>query len=283
MSMTVNMKIVAEARIQGVTLRPVIGAYELLFGLDVTVNPQHEYARRISMIGAAVQLRTSRSGPQPIGFARPESAIDIRQSPYQGRMTPALSLPIQPGQLAEIERFRDGGDLTFELQASAVGTDQIGDHPIQEQWRIDVPRSDWLQKLRSAGARNILLLEVPIPLTDQSKKWSGIAGDLQRAEAYFRDGDYRGCVSLCRTALDEAGHQKFGTKDWAGPLLDRLANKRIEMTAAEREAALWAAARHYAHLAHHSSSDGGVSLYSRAEAQLVLTMSAALMAHAQGA
>jgi hypothetical protein len=42
------------------------------------------------------------------------------------------------------------------------------------------------------------------------------------------------------------------------------------MTGGEREAALWAAARHYAHLAHHGPSDGGVSQYSRAEAQLVL-------------
>jgi hypothetical protein len=198
-------------------------------------------------------------------------------------MTPGLVLPIQPGQLAAIERSREAGDVTFELLASGVGTDQNGDQPMQDQWRIDIPRSDWLQKLRSAGARNILLLEVPLPLVDQSKEWTAITNDLQRAEVNFRDGDYRGCVSLCRTVLDEVGHQKFGKKDWAGPLLDRLATDRTAMRAAEREGALWAAARHYAHLAHHASSDGGVSNYSRAEAQLVLTMVASLIAHARSA
>ena len=243
MSITVNSRIVAEARIQGVTLRSVVGAYELQLGLDLTINPQHEYSRRVSIIGASVTLRTNRSGPQPVGFARPESVFDIRQGPYPNRMTPVLVLPIQPGQLAAIERFRAAGDVTFELLVTGVGTDQNGDQPTQDQWRVEIPRSDWLQKLRSAGARNILLLEVPLPLVDQPKEWAAITNDLQRAEANFRDGDYRGCVSLCRTVLDEVGHQTFGKKDWAGPLLDRLADKRTDMTAAEREGALWAAAR----------------------------------------
>ncbi|HEV2160670.1 MAG TPA: hypothetical protein VGR52_00315 [Stellaceae bacterium] len=280
MSLTLNSQIVAETRIQGVTLRSVIGAYELLFGLDVTVLPQHVYARRISIIGAAIQLRGNRTAAQPLGFARPECVFEIRQGPYQNRMTPVLTLPMQCGQLAALERFRDGGDVTFELQVSGVGTDRNGDHSVHDQLLIDIARSDWLQKLRSAGARDVLLLEVPIPLVDRAKEWTSVANDLQRAETYFRDGDYRGCISQCRTALEEAGHQKFGAGDWAGSLLDRLANKRADMTAAEREAALWAAARHYAHLAHHSASDGGVSLYSRADAQLVLTMCASLIARA---
>jgi hypothetical protein len=198
-------------------------------------------------------------------------------------MTPMLVLPLQPGQLAAIEQSRNAGDITFELLVSGVGTDQSGDQPTQYQWRIDIPRSEWLQKLRSADARNILLLEVPLPLADQSKEWTAITNDLQRAEANFRDGDYRGCVSLCRNVLDEVGHQKFGNKEWARPLLDRLAKNRTEMTATEREGALWAVARHYAHLAHHSPSDGGVLNYSRAEAQLLLRMVASLIAHLQAA
>lgn len=281
MNITVSSKVVAETRIQNVILRPVVGAYELLFGLDVTVLPQHEYARRAAIIGASVALRTNHGGFQPIGFARPEMAFDIRQTPFQNRLTPMLTLPLQPSQLAAVEHSRDGGDLAFELQAAGVGTDRNGDSPVQEQLRIDIPRSDWLQKLKGAGARNILLLEVPIPIAGQRKEWSAVAAELLRAETYFRDGDYRGCVSHCRIAIDEAGHLKFGDNDWAAPLLDRLANKRTDMTAAEREGALWAAVRHYSHPAHHSSSDGGVSIYSRAEAQLVLTIAASLIAHVQ--
>jgi hypothetical protein len=281
MSITVNNRIVAEARIQSVTLRPVVGAYELLFGLDITVNPQSDYARRVSIVGARVSLRADGGSVQPVGFARPESPIDIRQFPHLNRMTPTLMLPLQPGQVAAMERSRDAGDVTFELLVTGVGTDQNGDHPTQDEWRIQIPRSDWLQKLRSAGARDVLLLEVPLPVVDRPKEWAGITKDLQRAEAYFRDGDHRACVALCRTVLDEVGHQKFGKKDWAGPLLDRLSSDRTGMSGGEREAVLWATVRHYAHLARHGASDGGVPHYSRAEAQLLLTMVASLVAFAQ--
>jgi hypothetical protein len=198
-------------------------------------------------------------------------------------MTPALVLSLQPGQLAAIECFRATGDVTFELLASGVGTDQNGDQPMQDEWRIKIPRSDWLQKLRGAGARDILLFEVSLPLMDQPKEWAAITKDLQRAEAYFRDGDHRASVALCRTVLDEVGHQKFGKKDWAGPLLDRLATDRTSMSGGEREAALWAAVRHYAHVAHHGASDGGVLHYSRSEAQLVLTLVASLVGLCQSA
>jgi hypothetical protein len=283
MSITVNSRIVAEARIQDVTLRPVVGAYELLFGLDLAVNPQYESARRVSVIGARVSLRTDGGGLKQMGFARPELPIDIRQGPYPNRMMPALVLSLQPGQLAALECFRATGDVTFELMASGVGNDENGEQPMQDEWRIKIPRSDWLQKLRGAGARDILLFEVSLPLMDQPKEWAAITRDLQQAEAHFRDGDHRACVALCRTVLDEVGHQKFGKKDWAGPLLDRLATDRTSMSGGEREAALWAAVRHYAHLAHHGASDGGVTYYSRPEAQLVLTLVASLVGLCQSA
>jgi hypothetical protein len=282
MSITVNSSIVAEARIQGVVIRPVVGSYELHFVLDVVISPQQQYSHRVSIIGAGVTLMTG-GNAQPVGFARPESSFEIRQGQYQSRMTQALIVPLQPGQVVAIERLRDCGDVAFELLVTGVGTTQNGDQHIQDRWRIDIPRSDWLQKLRNAKARDILLLEVPLPLVDRSKEWTAISKDLQGAEVCFRDGDHRGCVALCRVVLDELGHQKFGKQDWSGPLLDRLGKDRTGMTASEREAALWAAARHYAHLAHHGTSDGGVSHYSRAEAHLVLMLVASLVGHAQSA
>lgn len=55
-----------------------------------------------------------------------------------------------------------------------------------------------------------------------------------------------------------------------------------DITKDEREAALWGAVRHYTHQAHHSGSEGGVSVYSRAEARLVLTLTASFVARMQG-
>lgn len=87
MSITVNSRIVAEARIQGVTLRPVVGAYELWFGLDISVNLVNGEPRRVSIIGARVSVRTNAGGLQQIGFARPESSLMIMQYTHVGHFT----------------------------------------------------------------------------------------------------------------------------------------------------------------------------------------------------
>ena len=92
---------------------------------------------------------------------------------------------------------------------------------------------------------------MPIPLLDRFK---AITRELQRAEKQFRDGHFNPCVASCRLVLDELGHLKFGPGDWAGPLGDRIAKNRGNMTGGEREAAAWAAVRHYAH---HGPSAGG--------------------------
>jgi hypothetical protein len=51
---------------------------------------------------------------------------------------------------------------------------------MQDEWRIQVPRSEWLAKLRSAGARDVLLLEIPLPLLDTSKRWEEGSGNIYR-------------------------------------------------------------------------------------------------------
>jgi len=283
MNITVNGRVVAEASIQGATVRPVVGAYEFLFSLNIAMHPQGDYACRIFVVGALVSLRTDRAGVQRVGFAQPQAPIIIKQSTHLARITPALVLPLQPGQVAAIERSRETGDVVFELQMIGVDSDQNGEHLVQNDWRFQVPRSDWLQKLRDAGARDVLLLEVPLPLVDRPKEWETVSNAIQDAEKHFREGDYHACVSSCRIALDELGHLKFGSGDWAGPQLDQLGKNRNGMTASDRETALWAVVRHYTHLAHHGPSSGGVVHFSRATAQLLLTMVAALIANAQSA
>jgi hypothetical protein len=283
MSLTVNARGIAEAKIQGLTLLPVIGAYELLFGLDIMVHPHApgDFARQASVLGARVNLTAG--GKRPLGFARPEARLDITQGAYPNRMTPALVMTLQPGQLAAIEQLRDRGDVGFELVLAGTGLDHHGQHDLREEWRIHIPRSEWLDKLRNAGARNVLLLEITLPLVDQPPTWIEVAKNLLQAEICFRDGDHRGSIAACRIALEELGHHKFGRKGWAAPLLERLAKERQSMTVAEREASLLATVMHYTHQAHHGGSEGGISHYSRDDALLILTMTLSLVRHCKSA
>lgn len=73
---------------------------------------------------------------------------------------------------------------------------------------VDFPvaQSDWLQRLRAAGARDVVLLQVPLPMTEVATETANeMAGHLRRAEAHFGDGDYTACVGACRLAIDALG------------------------------------------------------------------------------
>ncbi|MEQ9069019.1 MAG: hypothetical protein RLO18_19965, partial [Gimesia chilikensis] len=264
-----------------VTLRPIVGGYELVFGLYVTIHPDETDVRRASIDGARIMLKPSNGGQHSLGFARPEGPFEIIGRQHQSSMTPSLHLYVQPGQVAAIETLRGTGDLNFELLISGSGTDENGEHQVQGEWRINVARSEWIKKLRDAGARNILILEVPLPLQSLSDEWRDIALGLQRAEEQYRNGDYYSCIGSCRTVIQELGHQRFMVEEWTGEPFDRLANDRKGMSKSEREAAIWAVLRHYTHQAHHGPSEGGVPDYSRAEAQFILSLTAASVAHAQ--
>lgn len=282
MSLTINGTAVGEISSQGVSLRPVLGAYELSFSLKITMEPKLGDERRVTIFGARVSLSNDRGASLYVGVAQPEKPIELHQYEHTNSMTYSLFQSLHPGQLAELERIRDGGSIAFRLQMLGVVTDENGAQNVHNMQDFRVPRSEWIERLRNAGAKNILLLEVPVPLVDPPEEWAAAGNDLQQAVIHYQNGDYRSCVGVCRTVLDEIGSKRFDAeKDWATPLLQRLANDRPGMTRGEREAAVWAAVRHYAHPAHHAVSDGGEQYYSRAEAQLMMTMVAALAGFSQ--
>ncbi|WP_200371978.1 hypothetical protein [Rhodovibrio salinarum] len=279
--MTINSLIIAETRIQGVTIRPVLGAYELLFGLYLTIHAAREAPMRAEIAGARISVSGAEGRRCELGYARPEQPFYIKQHDFQSSMTPALILPLQPGQVAALETLRGTSDLDFELTVVGTGFDKNGEQQVQDTWRAHVSRSDWIKKLSDARVRNILLLEVPLPIGETSEEWDGIADSLRRAEEQFRLGDYHACVASCRTVVQELGFHRFKNKDWAAPLLKRLAADRNSMAKDEREAAMWASLRHYTHQAHHGDSEGGINRYTRADAQLVLTLTASFLTHLQ--
>ena len=283
MGLAVGGRQIADTRIQGVSLRPLVGGYELVFGLHVTTYAEEAVLRRASITGARVTVKPSEGEPQALGFARPETAFEINCKPFSSLATPNLHLHLQLAQLAALEALRGTGDLVFELLASGIGTDENGDQHVQGDWRITVARSDWIKKLHDAGARNVMLLEIPLPLRSIADEWQEIAAGLRRAEAQYHNGDYHSCIGSCRTVMQELGLYRYKEGGWASGFLERLASDRKEMTKSEREGALFAVLRHYTHQAHHGPSEGGVPVYARAEAQFVLSLTAAAVAHAQSA
>ena len=140
--------------------------------------------------------------------------------------------------------------------------------------------SEWLETLRRAGARNVMVLEVPLPLDEQtSDYWRDVASNLRSAEEEYGNGNYRGCVASCRLVIDELGALR-GLK-WSQVLNHLAEDRRGAMGKPQREEAIVAALRHYAHLAHHARGDGGETGYTRAEGEFMLSATAAAVRLAQ--
>ena len=281
MGITIGSWEIADGRVQGVTLHRIVGGFDLVFGLYLTVRNHGSTVRRASIIGARVTVKASEGEAQAMGFARSERPFEVVSRPHVSTSAHDLHLYLQPGQLAALEALRETGDLSFELLASGTGTDEHGEQHVQGHWHSRVSRSDWIQQLRIAGARNVMLLEVPIPLEGVTDGWKGLADGLRRAEEQYRIGDYPSCISSCRTAIEELGAYKYGNRKWANEALQRLGSDRREMSKGERAAALCAALRHYTHQAHHGPSEGGVSAYTRADAQFAISVTAAAASLAQ--
>ena len=276
-TLIVGSRRIADGRIQTVGLQPVVGTHELIFTLYLSVSPGERQLPRASVLGARVVAKPSRGNPQPLGFARPEQPFELVCYDHVTTATPTLHICLQPSQTAALETLRDAGDLTFELSLSGTARDLQGEQRVHGSLSILIPRSEWLQKLRDAGVRNTMLLEVPLPLEGGSGDCHEVDSNLRRAEEDFRNGGYRDSIASCRIAIDGLGELR--DMSWYSAL-NRLAKDSAKgMSKSQREEAIYAVLRHYTHLAHHTTGDGGAIDFTRAEAQFVLMMTAAATAH----
>ena len=274
MTLTVGNRRIADCGIQSVSLRPVVGAYELVFTLRFLVLTGERGLPNAAVVGARVVVLPSVGEPHPLGFARPEQPIQLVCGEFEGSASPTLRLNLLPNQIAALEALRETGDLTFELTFAGTGVDRHGDQHLLCECSVSVPRSEWLQTLRNAKARNAILLEVPVPFDDQmSDQWYDVCTNIRSAEEEYRNGNYRGCVATCRVAIDGVG--KVQELKWSQSLSRLSNNHKEKMTKFQRVEAVFAALRHYSHMAHHTTADGGETYYSRAEAEFTLTATVA--------
>jgi len=280
MALTVGSYIIANTGLEYVALTPLLGGYELLFGMKFEPQASRDKSSRKAVLhGGDCLIKASSGLERKLGFARFNVPVTLVGDPntVSSAITVTLHLSLSPQQLAAIEDLRAGGDLTFELTPAGDGQGQAGQHFIQDTWRRAVPKSEWIQQLRISGAADILLIEVPIGYESTSERGQVAGERLRSAQLHFYQGDYPSCVATCRTAIAEVYGPQSSTRPKG---VDGQTKPRRDMTKAERESDLVEAVRNYTHLAHHAGTEGGESNYSRAEARLMLTVTAAIVARA---
>lgn len=263
--LTVTNYVVATVETRRVALRPILGGYELTFPIQAQTTPVRDRAWWFRIEAARVKLLAD--PPRELGVSRPDRAATIRQNNGAFPQTVDVVLSLQRHQLTALEDARGSRDLDFSLTLLGEGGDGA---EIRESFQTDtkliVPRSEWLEQLRTAGALDVLLLEIPMPVGVLTSAQAAAAGHLRQAQLHFYGGHYADCVGALRLALDAMGV----TSD----PLNFFAANRNAMMKTERGQALYAAIRHFAHPAHHVGADP----YDRSDAKLMLQLVAACTA-----
>lgn len=289
-SVTVNSMNIAEITNSQVWLKSLLGIYELGFNFSLRGSPERGGKHRWAKIHSArVQVKTKHSGQLDLGLARLETPLALKthtEHSISAQMTAFLTFTNI--QLSKLEDARDGHDLEFKLIIKGVGGDGQYENAVHDEWRVEMPRSKWIETLKQSGYMDIMLLEVPmLPKGQVSDGWLDVKAELEEAQESFLNRKYAACISQCRKVMEDAGHLKFGEGNWYNPLLDLIGkckrsvekgkSNRENMSKEERENAIWASLFHYTHQANHGKSKGGESGYSREEAKLILTMTAAFV------
>ncbi len=147
--------------------------------------------------GQTERRRTPRFGIRPVRKAV-QTRVHIRRFDVDARTppVPAARPACRP------ETLRGTSDLTFDFVASGTGIDENGEQYANGHWRHHLSRSDWIEQLRNVGPREILLLEVPIPLEGTA---DGLASHSHRPPARGGTVSQRRLPQLRRLMPHRAG------------------------------------------------------------------------------
>jgi hypothetical protein len=266
--------IIADPRFVHASIQAGVGHYLLAFTIrfDTAVHRTGTY--RLTSLQAKVQMTAPGKPAAMLGRAEVDSTAAIRADQFRHDADIIFELRLIPQQLQALEDIRDGGDLRFTLRISGQATKLgIKPAPAHEQVEAPVSQSEWIKELNNSGFSSSMLLEVPLTPTGSSK----VADQLLRARELYLAGHYDQVVAQCRKvleALDDVNPASTAKVD------QLFQNGRGTMSAKERLQFLRDVARHYTHPAHHADDKAVSASYSRKDAGMIMSITAALAAHA---
>jgi hypothetical protein len=287
MNITIDNSLgVANAQITNIWLRPLVGAYELLFSVKavtgIPIASAGQRPRWFIILAAVASVGPETGSVVSLGTARPDRPQRIVQlTDRTNDVIIELKMTLSSHQVLAVEELCRDKPMRFELAVAGNGG-QEGDPRLGGLYntlQINVPRSQWLSLLREARVLDIVSIEVPLPAIDAPPHWRTSVEQLRQAQKMLLEGHYRECVMSCRNAIDGVIGTDKASIQQNVETLKKLAVKEVReaMQKQERELALFAAVRNYAHLAHHVGLDGAITQFTRDEARMALTLCATLL------
>ncbi len=208
-----------------------------------------------------------------------------------------LEFPLDAVRVAQLERLRNGGDLTFRLDLK-LSAQEFGPpheakedapvrctlrrlHRLTAQLVFTVPKSVWIEQvLPRLGYGMVHIIEFPAASLDSCAELAQSFQALHQAQELHKLGLYDDAVGKCRVALDKF----FELADKTG---EDGAKRRVPILKRSWEAKLgkdtytWldgtlGAIKQAANLAHHSPN----AHYSQLDSQMILAITSAVVSYA---
>jgi hypothetical protein len=270
---------IAEVSITGLHGRTGIGVAQLGFSIDfrfIKTEVGEVTVREPRIEVHAVMDQSSATGTY-LGQAIAEAPFEVVVHTGHERNHLIFRLSLSDGQILELEKRRSGRDLRFELKVATIAYGRYGVRPMHDtlQYRVNV--SEWAQVLSQLEGPEYLIIGLGLPRCAPDHPLRAAVERVRHAHASFVLGRYDSAIADCRIALDSA----LATTDDRKEMFELARTSGASengLSKAQRELMLINAVRNYTHLAHHVDRQGQLEYFSRDDASMILSTTAALLA-----
>lgn len=172
------------------------------------------------------------------------------------------------GQVNAIEDYRLEGDLKLNVGLRALTTSGDGLLTSFDVADVVVSREHWLNALKSAGFRQTLLFEVPLPSVSEE-----LTGIISKAQEFIETGHYKDAVMQCRHIIEQVEKVRDDKNQSSAANTKAHSKERKDMSSIERLLSVREQLKNVCQLGAHGSES-----FTRSQAKTVLAMTMALLA-----
>ncbi len=188
-------------------------------------------------------------------------AYETSQDPAQG-----FSIKLSFSDLDEIEKERNGGELTFLFKLSGFIFEGDDYTRAWDDRSIIIEQSSWIKILDQMGYSKILTIEIPTSGEKSNPKYTLAYTKLSEAQQSMLRGEWRQAVALCRDCLETL--PTFPTEEII-PSSKNTKSERLQLIQK---------LLHLTHLAKHSNNDvANTADWQREDALFMLATCGALV------
>jgi hypothetical protein len=202
---------------------PGMGVTRLMFTFELSNKDQNSDGYPM-WLGGRVEVQ-ARGGNRPyIGHLQPVTSQPITVGPYGRETGTQVTVDLSNHQLWLIDENRTGGvvQIFLTLTGHAVIDGQYVPLDDSQPLMHQISQSDWLDLVRQAGLKRVLMLELETPNPVTHPELSEALNYYAQAQTRYSEGEWRLTVESVRQALAALVGKKADEEDQESDIEDAL-------------------------------------------------------------